>query len=232
MASMTATTDDMVLPVPDQRQPPLACWPLRAALELGALPTAPGCARAWTRRIIWEWRLSGLAGNAELIVSELVTNAVLASRTLDRPAIWLALASDRQQLVILVRDYDPAAPAPRHPGADDESGRGLMLVEAISDQSGWFRPADGTSGKVVWALMQALLHQMQHPACCPGLRAAGPLPRTAAVIQPPWCRSCRCTGRAPDAAARDQRLRRRRGGRPSPGFRARSDRIHQHRGAR
>lgn len=89
-------------------------------------------------------------------MSELATNAVLASRRLDRAAIWLSLASDREQLVILVRDLHPGAPAPRHPGGDDESGRGLMLVEAISDRSGWFRPRDGTPGKVVWAAMQAL----------------------------------------------------------------------------
>ena len=30
-----------------------------------------------------------------------------------------------------------------------------MLVEAISDQFGWYQPADGTPGKVVWAVLQA-----------------------------------------------------------------------------
>jgi len=50
------------------------------ALDLGAVPTAPGCARAWTRQILWEWRLTGLSDTAEVIVSELTTNAVLTSR--------------------------------------------------------------------------------------------------------------------------------------------------------
>jgi len=98
-----------------------------------------------------------MADSAELLVSELATNAVLASRRLDRPAIWLFLACDRAQLVILVRDFDPDTPAPRHASDDDESGRGLMLVEAISDRFGWDRPADGTPGKVVWAVMQCEL---------------------------------------------------------------------------
>jgi anti-sigma regulatory factor (Ser/Thr protein kinase) len=155
MSSMTATRPQAVPPHPHHPQPGRASWPLHAALDLGALPTAPGCGRAWTRQIAWEWQLAPLADSAELIASELLTNAVLASSGLDRPAIRLSLLSDRTRLVILVRDYHPAAPAPRHAADDDESGRGLMLVEGISDQFGWYRPADGTQGKVVWAVLLA-----------------------------------------------------------------------------
>ncbi len=155
MTSMTATRTQAMPPHPDHPQPGPGSWPLHAALDLGALLTAPGCGRAWTRQILSEWQLAPLADNAGLIASELLTNAVLASSGLDRPAIGLFLLSDQARLVILVRDYHPAAPAPRHAGEDDESGRGLMLVEGISDQSGWYRPADGTPGKVVWALLQA-----------------------------------------------------------------------------
>jgi hypothetical protein len=78
---------------------------------------------------------------------------LLASRWLDRPAIGLTLLSDGQQLVILVRDFNPGIPVPRHASAKEESGRGLMLVEAISDRFGWERPADGTPGKIVWAVL-------------------------------------------------------------------------------
>ena len=46
-------------PPPDQ--------PLRVMLDLGAVPTAPGCARAWTRQILWEWRLAGLSDTTDLI---------------------------------------------------------------------------------------------------------------------------------------------------------------------
>jgi anti-sigma regulatory factor (Ser/Thr protein kinase) len=155
MSSMTATRTPAVPPHPDHPQPGPASWPLYAALELGALPTTPGCGRAWTRQIAWEWGLVRLAASAELIASELLTNAVRASSGLERPAIRLALLSDRARLVILVRDYHPAAPVPRHAGEDDESGRGLMLVEGISDRFGWYRPADGTPGKVVWAVLLA-----------------------------------------------------------------------------
>jgi anti-sigma regulatory factor (Ser/Thr protein kinase) len=163
MATMTATRRQTMLPLAGQPQAGPASWPLHAALELGALPTAPGCGRAWTRQIAWEWGLALLADSAALIASELLTNAILASRQLDRAAVWLALASDRAGLVIFVRDFAPGTPAPRHASEDDESGRGLTLVEGVSDRFGWEQPADGMPGKVAWALIKALLQQMGHP---------------------------------------------------------------------
>ena len=66
-------------PRPHQPQPDLAGWPLHAALPLGALPTAPGCCRAWTRQVLREWGLDRLADDTELLVSELTTNALQAS---------------------------------------------------------------------------------------------------------------------------------------------------------
>lgn len=126
--------------------------PPRAVLDLGALPTAPGCARAWTRQVLWEWQLPVLSDTAELIVSELTTNAMLASRRLGRPFIRLALTLNRGELAIAVHDYCPGAPEPGSADADDENGRGLLLVEAVSSRSGWYQ-LDGTRGKVVWAVL-------------------------------------------------------------------------------
>jgi anti-sigma regulatory factor (Ser/Thr protein kinase) len=126
--------------------------PLRAVLDLGAVPTAPGCARAWTRQILWEWRLAGLSATAEVIVSELTTNAVLASRREGCPFIRLILAFDGDEPAILVRDYCPGIPQLRDAGADDEDGRGMLLVQAMSNRSGWYPVGDGTLGKVVWAV--------------------------------------------------------------------------------
>lgn len=130
--------------------------PSRALLDLGAVLTAPGCARAWTREILWEWGLPGLADAAETVVSELATNAVNASRGLAGAVIRLILTIDEGELAILVRDGHPGAPQARHPGTDDESGRGLMLVEALSDRFGWYPVEGDGSGKVVWAVITAL----------------------------------------------------------------------------
>jgi anti-sigma regulatory factor (Ser/Thr protein kinase) len=123
-----------------------------AVLDLGALPTAPGCARAWTRQILWEWRLASLSDTVEVIVSELATNAVLASRRAGRPFIRLTLTLDRGEFAILIRDFCPGAPRPGKAGTDDENGRGLFLVQAISSRSGWYPADDGAPGKVVWAV--------------------------------------------------------------------------------
>jgi anti-sigma regulatory factor (Ser/Thr protein kinase) len=130
--------------------------PLRSVLELGALPTAPGCARAWTRQILWEWQLARLSDTASLIVSELTTNGMLTSRQLGQHSIRLILTFDRGELAVLVRDFCPGTPQSRHADQDDEHGRGLLLVETMSDRSGWYQPDDGTPGKIVWAVVTAL----------------------------------------------------------------------------
>lgn len=57
-------------------------WPLQDFLELGALVSAVPCARLHARHVILEWGLRNLAGNTELLVAELVTNAVKASRAM------------------------------------------------------------------------------------------------------------------------------------------------------
>jgi anti-sigma regulatory factor (Ser/Thr protein kinase) len=134
-------------------------WPLSTSLPLGALPGATPCARLHARAVLAEWGLGDVAESAELIVSELVTNAVLASMGPDgrprydgaaMPVVILQMASDRIRLLIEVWDGIPDPPAAAHPEPDDESGRGLMLVEAVCDHWSWQTVA-GWPGKVVWA---------------------------------------------------------------------------------
>lgn len=109
--------------------------------------TAPGCGRAWSAALLREWQLAHLTDTARVLVSELLTNAVRASAgELDHP-VQLSLASNGKRLLILVRDFNPGAPMPRHASSDDESGRGLMVVAAISDRFGWYWPEDGTRGQ-------------------------------------------------------------------------------------
>jgi anti-sigma regulatory factor (Ser/Thr protein kinase) len=128
----------------------------RMVLDLGTLDTtAPGCARAWTRRILLEWQLTCLSDSAELVVSELTANAMLASRSQGRPFIRLTLTLDQGELGIFVRDYCSGTPQPALAGDEDESGRGLLLVEAMSSRSGWYPPNDGATGKVVWAALSS-----------------------------------------------------------------------------
>jgi len=105
--------------------------PLRSYLELGALPTAVPCARLHTRHVLWEWGLNGLAADSELLVSELVTNAVQATAGRDEAAVRLRLSGDSARVLIEVWDADPRAPAPKdlgEHGTPDPSGRGRARV--------------------------------------------------------------------------------------------------------
>jgi hypothetical protein len=138
-------------------------WDLRSFLELGALPTAVPCARLHTRQVLWEWHLGALAATTELLVSELVTNAVQASAGLTgsrrsgrwipgTPPVRLWLSCDRRRVLIQVWDASDRHPAPQHPTADAESGRGLLLVESLSTDWGSY-PPERSGGKVVWAIV-------------------------------------------------------------------------------
>jgi hypothetical protein len=136
-------------------------WPLESYLELGAYPTAVPCARLHARLVLTEWGLGALADTAELVVSELVTNAVRAVDGLMRstydgrrraglPPVRLWLQSDLWCLVVMVWDGSDQMPRRAAPDAESQGGRGLWLVDARSDEWGAFR-REQASGKVVWA---------------------------------------------------------------------------------
>jgi anti-sigma regulatory factor (Ser/Thr protein kinase) len=133
--------------------------PLQSFLELGALDGAVPSARLHARHVLSEWGLGALADDAEVVVSELVTNAVQASRAMTHAAIRLWLATDRLQVVISVWDASPEPPTPIDAADDAENGRGLLLVEALSKQWDWFPAepgspsANGHHGKIVWAVV-------------------------------------------------------------------------------
>ena len=139
----------------------LRAWSLRSYRKLDARPEAVRPARQHARTVVSRWRLEALADTVELLVSELVTNAVLAtaSRAEQRtdqqagaaaPQIRFWLASDRRQVLIRVGDPDRQLPVPQDPQPDGETGRGLLLVATLSDQ--WGYSPDGPQGKIVWAV--------------------------------------------------------------------------------
>ena len=89
-------------------------WPLRSFLELGALPGAVPCARLHTRQLLWEWQLTGLADSAELVVSEIITNAIQVTQADARTApVRLWLLADRARLADPGLGRQPAAPGAR-----------------------------------------------------------------------------------------------------------------------
>lgn len=136
-------------------------WPQRSYLELGALPGAVTCARLHSRLVLIECGLGALAETVELIVSELITNAVVASKGLigsryggrwapGTPPVRLWLQADRQRVLAQVWDGHDRMPMRQESELDAEHGRGLLLVDALSTKWGSYRP-DRSSGKIVWA---------------------------------------------------------------------------------
>jgi anti-sigma regulatory factor (Ser/Thr protein kinase) len=129
--------------------------PRRSYLELGALPTAVPCARLHARHLLWEWGLDACAPDAELLVSELVTNAVTATAEhSDGAAVRLQLSGDSTRVLIEVWDADPRPPAPKDPDPHEEGGRGLFLVAALSARWDWY-PTQEPAGKVIWCELEA-----------------------------------------------------------------------------
>jgi anti-sigma regulatory factor (Ser/Thr protein kinase) len=100
------------------------------------------------RAVAREWGLANLADTAELLASELVTNAVQASAGLLSPVVRIWLVSDQESVVLHVWDGCDEMPVCQHPGYDDDSGRGLMLVQALAAEWGAYRKPPG---KTVWA---------------------------------------------------------------------------------
>jgi len=128
-------------------------WPERSFLELGALPSAIPCARLHARQLTWEWGLDALSAKVELVVSELVTNAVQAFRSLRQPGpvrLWLLMGAS--QILILVWDASEQVPVRMDANAETEGCRGLLLVEVMSTSWHWYSTPE-LGGKIVWALV-------------------------------------------------------------------------------
>ena len=156
MSAITVTRAGKTQPCADPPRPAPA-QVRRASLDLDAALTSPRRARAWTREILGEWRLADLADTAEAIVSELVANAAVhASTGPGQPVIRLALAVEHGELEILVSDQNPDLPQVQDPDEDDESGRGLLMVEALSDRYGCYRLEGGAAGKVACAVLRTV----------------------------------------------------------------------------
>jgi anti-sigma regulatory factor (Ser/Thr protein kinase) len=100
--------------------------------------------------VLWEWKLAHLANDAELLVSELLSNAIKATWSSDEAdLVVMRLFADAQRLLIEVWDNAPGDPQPRQADDESESGRGCMVVAAISHRWGYRRAS--LALKVVWA---------------------------------------------------------------------------------
>jgi anti-sigma regulatory factor (Ser/Thr protein kinase) len=112
------------------------------SVELSADQEAPGQARRATREVLSRWQLPALVDRVVLVVSELVTNSVRYGR----PPVRLVLTRWQRCVRVDVHDAHEVEPCLDRPDVapDAESGRGLLLVNAVADQVGVEQvPGDG-----------------------------------------------------------------------------------------
>jgi hypothetical protein len=149
---------------------PSAWWetPAVTSRPLSPVPEEARTARQFVRELLTCWELGYLSDDAEVIIAELVVNAVrhglrtapqaVAAGAPGAPgvagasALRLCLLRRVGEVMLAVTDPSNEAPTPRAPGWAGESGRGLQIVGALSYVWGW-SPMEGR-GKAVWAVLR------------------------------------------------------------------------------
>jgi anti-sigma regulatory factor (Ser/Thr protein kinase) len=119
------------------------------AFTLPSTPYSVQMARFYVRAALSYHDLGDYAENAEMVTSEIMTNAVehAGAQTI---GLELTSLEGSAAVAIVVTDSSPLPPVKRDPAGDSECGRGLHIVAALSARWGW-RP-QGT-GKAVFAIL-------------------------------------------------------------------------------
>jgi Histidine kinase-like ATPase domain len=163
--------DEAIVPIPvlpaspPQYLPVPAVWwetPAVTCRSLCPVPAEARTARQFVRELLAGWGLGHLADDAELIVAELVGNAVrhglyaagqVMPIAMNAPTLRLCILRRVGEVMLAVTDLSSEAPVPRTDDSDGESGRGLQIVGALSHVWGW-SPIEGR-GKAVWAVLKS-----------------------------------------------------------------------------
>lgn len=122
---------------------------LLGCVRLSARPESVGEARRGAMEVL---RSSGVPASrredVELVVSELVTNAVVHGAKGADQHVLLVLMRSGPTLMVKVYDVNAQMGAPAQPSPDSESGRGLLIVDALADRWGATSSQDS---KCLWA---------------------------------------------------------------------------------
>ena len=144
-------------PSPDRAPAGWACSPRIATRAFGLDPGSVRAARDFTVSTLLRWGMAERSQDIAIVVSELLTNALRHALpgpggTRPRQPIRLGLLQPESCVLCAVADPGKRAPALRAPGSLAETGRGLHIICALSDQWGCTTPSE--TGKVVWALFR------------------------------------------------------------------------------
>ncbi|MGW2560973.1 ATP-binding protein [Streptomyces sp. NPDC001514] len=122
-------------------------------VELQALPSRIGQVRRIVSAQLRYWQLDPLIDHAALGVTELLTNVHRHAEPDKLCTVEIELLLDR--LTVSVHDHDPRLPVVATAGPLETTGRGLALIEALSES--WGVLPKGEDGKVVWFTLPATL---------------------------------------------------------------------------
>lgn len=132
-----------------------------ATCDLAPSFESVGRARAFVRRLAPGWQLGELTDDIQLVVTELVANALRHGLGLrgdpkdaERPQIRLRLLRTGSRVMCTVEDPSAELPVRLVPDLATGSGRGLQLIESLSTYWGWTlaEEAGRVTGKTVWAV--------------------------------------------------------------------------------
>ena len=105
-------------------------------------PASVSAARRFARAIVAEAAPDAIEP-VQLMVSELATNSIMHARS----EFELTIVVDSETIQVEVADFSPGVPAMRAPGPDALSGRGLRIVDLLSDA---WEVRETVRGKTVW----------------------------------------------------------------------------------
>lgn len=142
-------------PSPDPAATGWARVPRTSTRALGTEPGSVHAARDFTVATLRRWGTAERSQDIAVVVSELLTNALRhalprAGDIRPRRPIWLGLLQPGPCVLCAVADPSKTAPSLRVAGSLAETGRGLPIICALSDQWGYATLSD--TGKVVWAV--------------------------------------------------------------------------------
>ena len=157
-AEMAALASGNGAPGPDAM--PVACFPDIAVPAPGVDASLIHAARDFTIGTLQRWGVAERREDVAVVVSELLTNALLhalpaAGHARTGWPVRLGLLQPGRGVMCAVADPSRVEPVLQQPEHLGETGRGLHVIAALSDQWGCTVPTD--MGKVMWAMFSARL---------------------------------------------------------------------------
>jgi anti-sigma regulatory factor (Ser/Thr protein kinase) len=135
------------------------CFPRVATRTPNGTAQSVGAARDFSLATLRRWTVADRTGDIAIVLSELLTNALRHGADAPARPVRVALVQPAQFVLVVVADPGREVPVLREPDYLAESGRGLHVINALSDTWGCTTPTD--AGKAVWALFSVRFTELR-----------------------------------------------------------------------